>query len=107
MATKTEFLKMIAEFDDTHIVVCVDDCGNHGSANDVVSDGKLIAIKFGGSETKLTKLELVEKLEPFHEDTGVICMRENGGWDNVEYINTLNDKVFIHFGGGSPFSSER
>lgn len=107
MATKTEFLNDILMFDDDSTVVCVDDCGNFGNVVDVIKDGSLIVIKFDNSEKKITKAELVKRLEPFHEDYGVICMRSNGGWDNVEHVNSLGDKVFIHFGGGSPFSSER
>lgn len=48
--------------------------------------------------------DLVKELEKFQEDDVVICMDENGGWDNVERVVQDGSCVAIVFGGGSPFS---
>lgn len=48
--------------------------------------------------------ELIKELEQFDDDDIVICMDDNGGWDNVEYVIQDGSSVAIVFGGGSPFS---
>ena len=48
MATKKELLKMLEEFDDDAVVVCVDSAGGWDNIERVVSWGSSIAINFGG-----------------------------------------------------------
>lgn len=55
----------------------------------------------------ITKKELIEALDGYHNDTVVICRDEDGGWDNVERVENDGCAVAIVFGGGSPFSDER
>ena len=52
----------------------------------------------------MTKRELIEAMGTIPDDRVVICMDENGGWDNIEEVDT--GKAAIIFGGGSPFSDE-
>ncbi|QXN70451.1 hypothetical protein AGENTSMITH_45 [Bacillus phage vB_BspM_AgentSmith] len=107
MATKFEFLKMLAPFKDNQVVICMDSSGSWDNIIEVVKDGGQIAIRFGSSSRRFSKLDLIKSLEPFHEDSCVICKRENDGWDNVEELGEIDGMTVIHFGGGSPFSSER
>jgi hypothetical protein len=53
-----------------------------------------------------TKKELMKMLEPFDDDDCVVCMDDNGGWDNIEEVKKESGMVAIIFGGGSPFSDE-
>ena len=53
-----------------------------------------------------TKKELLELLEPFDDDSVVICMGSDGGWDNVDQVFMYGDNIAIKFGLGSPFSSD-
>ena len=48
MATKKELIKMLAEYDDDAIVVCMDDKGGWDNVEEVKLDGCAIAIVFGG-----------------------------------------------------------
>jgi len=43
-------------------------------------------------------------MENICEDDVIVCMDEEGGWDNIQYVDL--DKRAIIFGGGSPFSDE-
>lgn len=54
----------------------------------------------------MTKAELIEALEPYDDDAGVLCMDENGGWDNILAVEPDGSHIAIIFGGGSPFSDE-
>jgi len=42
-----------------------------------------------------------------HADDVVVCMDEQGGWDNVSHLKKDGSVFAIVFGGGSPFSDER
>lgn len=55
-----------------------------------------------------TKKELIEMLEPFDDDDVVICMDEQGIWDNILQVkqDEGSSSIDIVSGGGSPFSSE-
>lgn len=53
----------------------------------------------------MTVKELRAALSKCDDDAVVICMDENGGWDNIETVETAAI-VRIRFGGGSPFSGE-
>lgn len=53
-----------------------------------------------------TKRELIKMLEPFDDDDIVVCMDEDGGWDNIEEVKKANGTINIVFGGGSPFSDD-
>lgn len=57
-------------------------------------------------EAKMTKTELLKALEPFDDDSVVVCMDDNGGWDNIETVNQFGSSIAIVFGGGSPFGGE-
>ena len=53
-----------------------------------------------------TKKELIKMLEEFDDDDIVVCMDENGRWDNIEEVRKFGGCINIIFGGGSPFSDE-
>ncbi len=53
-----------------------------------------------------TKKELIKMLEEFDDDDIVVCMDENGRWDNVEEVKKFGGCINIIFGGGSPFGDE-
>lgn len=53
-----------------------------------------------------TKKELIAMLEDYDDDTIIVCMDENGGWDNIQMVKHDGGCVAIVFGGGSPFSDE-
>lgn len=55
----------------------------------------------------MTKTELQKELDKMPDDAIVVCMDENGMWDNIESVTleTLG-MIAIHFGGGSPFTDE-
>jgi len=55
----------------------------------------------------MTKKELNKALENFDDDSVVICMDDNGGWDNIERVCSNGSSIAIVFGGGSPFSSDQ
>ena len=55
----------------------------------------------------MTKKELLKALENFDDDAVVICMDEEGGWDNILHVIEVGSSIAIVFGGGSPFSDER
>lgn len=54
----------------------------------------------------MTKKELLEALDGFHDDSVVICRDSDGGWDNIETVEPDGCCIAIVFGGGSPFSDE-
>lgn len=54
----------------------------------------------------MTKKELIKALEHIHEDEVIVCMDEQGGWDNIDRIGKVGETPAIIFGGGSPFSDE-
>ena len=56
---------------------------------------------------KLTKKELIKKLNIFDDEQIIIVMDQNGGWDNIIDIENNERLIVIKFGGGSPFSDER
>lgn len=53
----------------------------------------------------MTVKELRAALIKCDDDAVVICMDENGGWDNIDTVENTAI-VRIRFGGGSPFSDE-
>lgn len=53
-----------------------------------------------------TKKELIEMLAEYDEDAVVICIDENGGWDNIQMVKQDGSSIAIVFGGGSPFTDE-
>jgi len=54
-----------------------------------------------------TKRELIKMLDEYDDDDGVVCMDEDGGWDNIIEVRKSDGGVIaIVFGGGSPFSDE-
>lgn len=53
-----------------------------------------------------TKKELLAMLVGYDEDAVVICMDENGVWDNIQEVKRDGSSIAIVFGGGSPFSDE-
>ena len=55
----------------------------------------------------MTKKELIKAIEKFDDDKCVICMDEEGGWDNIQEVKQDGDAIVIVFGGGSPFSSDK
>jgi hypothetical protein len=52
----------------------------------------------------MTKKELIKALEPIPEDNVIVCMDDNGGWDNIEEVDVRKNAII--FGGGSPFTSD-
>ena len=54
-----------------------------------------------------TKRELLEMLEQFDDNDIIVCMDEEGGWDNIIEVKKEKSLVAIIFGGGSPFSDEQ
>jgi hypothetical protein len=52
----------------------------------------------------MTKKELMRALEPIAEDSVIVCMGEDGGWDNIEEVNIEQNAIV--FGGGSPFTDD-
>ena len=58
------------------------------------------------SENEMTKAELIKALEPFDDDSVVICMDSSGVWDNIEKVTRDGSSIAIFFGGDSPFSDE-
>ena len=48
MATKKELIKMLEEFDDDDVIVCVDDFGGWDNINEVTKSGGVIFLNFGG-----------------------------------------------------------
>ena len=55
----------------------------------------------------MTKQELINALAPYDDDSVVICMGEDGGWDNILEVKGESGKmatITIVFGGGNPFS---
>ena len=55
----------------------------------------------------MTKKELLKALEKLYDDAVVICMDDNGGWDNILHVIEVGSSIAIVFGGGSPFSDDR
>ena len=55
----------------------------------------------------MTKKELIKALEPYDNEDGVVCMDLGGGWDNIEEVKKEGSTVYIVFGGGSPFTSDK
>ncbi len=53
----------------------------------------------------MTVKELRAALSECDDNAVVICMDENGRWDNVYTVET-RAIVRIRFGGGNPFSDE-
>jgi len=53
-----------------------------------------------------TKRELIKMLDQYDDDDGVVCMDEDGGWDNIIEVKKDGGVIAIVFGGGSPFSDE-
>ena len=53
-----------------------------------------------------TKTELIEMLQIFDDDDVIVCMSEDGGWDNIAVVERRDGMNAIVFGGGSPFSDE-
>jgi len=51
--------------------------------------------------------ELLDAMAEGHADDVVVCMDEQGGWDNVSHLKKDGSVFAIVFGGGSPFSDER
>ena len=51
--------------------------------------------------------QLIEELKKFDECRVVVCMDEQGGWDNIQEVNKEGGIVSIVFGGGGPFSDEQ
>jgi hypothetical protein len=60
----------------------------------------------GDHRVVVTKKELIKALESFDDDSCVVCMDDNGGWDNIQGIKMDGCSIAIVFGGGSPFSDE-
>ena len=54
----------------------------------------------------MLKSELIRALAQFEDDEVVVCVDENGVWDNIEEVKRLNGTPTIVFGGGSPFSDQ-
>jgi hypothetical protein len=54
----------------------------------------------------MTKADVLKNLEEFADDAVVVCMDEEGGWDNIQSIEKDGSGIKIVFGGGSPFSDE-
>ena len=54
----------------------------------------------------MTKKELLRVLDKYNDDDVVVCMDENGGWDNIYDVFQAGPCIAIGFGGGSPFSSD-
>ncbi len=54
----------------------------------------------------MTKKELIKELERFDDDACVVCMDDDGGWDNISEVDEWGASIAIIFGGGSPFSDE-
>jgi len=48
MATKKELIKMLDQYDDDAIVICMDKNGGWDNIETVKKDGCLVAIVFGG-----------------------------------------------------------
>lgn len=55
----------------------------------------------------MTKKELLKALENFNDDAVVICMGDEGGWDNILHVRENGSSIAIVFGGGSPFRDEQ
>lgn len=55
----------------------------------------------------MTKKELLKELEQYGDDSVVVCISEDGAWDNTEKVEPFGSNIAIVFGGGSPFSDER
>ena len=53
-----------------------------------------------------TKKELIDMLKDYDDDDVVICVDEEGGWDNIKEVRQDGSVIAILFGGGSPFSKE-
>jgi len=53
-----------------------------------------------------TKKELLKMLEEYDDDAVIVCMGEDGAWDNVKEVSCFGSVVAIEFGGSSPFSDE-
>ncbi|MHB8871255.1 MAG: hypothetical protein ACYC5G_02230 [Candidatus Doudnabacteria bacterium] len=60
----------------------------------------------GDHRVVMTKKELIKALELFDDDSCVVCMDENRGWDNIQDVKMDGSSISIIFGGGSPFSDE-
>ena len=54
----------------------------------------------------MTKKDLIKALEPYSEDDCVVCMDDNGCWDNIQDVVLSGSSINIVFGGGSPFTSD-
>jgi len=55
----------------------------------------------------MTKKELIKALDKYNDDAVVICVAPDGGWDNIQKLDVVSSSsIEIHFGGGSPFSSD-
>ena len=50
--------------------------------------------------------QLKEILDQYDDYDIVVCMDEDGGWDNVQTVEKSGGSVNIIWGGGSPFTSE-
>ena len=48
MATKLELIKMMDQFEDDDVVVCMDEAGRWDNINEVKKSGAVVAIVFGG-----------------------------------------------------------
>ena len=55
----------------------------------------------------MTKKELLKALEKLYDDAVVICMDDNGGWDNILHVIEVGSSIAIVFGGASTFSDAR
>jgi hypothetical protein len=55
----------------------------------------------------MTKEQLIQQLNlHFEDDDIVVCMSEDGGWDNIEFVGRKYGLNAIVWGGGSPFTGE-
>ena len=54
----------------------------------------------------MNKKELIEALETVDDYSVIVCMDDQGCWDNIEEVKSLGWCTAIIFGGGSPFSDE-
>jgi hypothetical protein len=52
----------------------------------------------------MTKNELIQALSPIDGDSVIVCMGEDGGWDNIEEVSVEQNAII--FGGGSPFTDD-
>lgn len=54
----------------------------------------------------MTVRQLINELSRFEDYDIVVCVDDEGGWDNIQKTHRSGSVVSIRFGGGSPFSDE-